>query len=251
MFCVIIATYNEAANIELLLSEVEAQFSPADFRIIVVDDDSPDGTASLANEANYNYGNIIVHTRKSQRGLGTALVAGIRLALEYQNCEHIITMDGDLSHDPGELGQLLAASTKADLVQGSRYVADGSVVGWPLRRLLVSHIANILCRRLLGTGLRENTTNFRVYSRKLAQMILDCPAPLGYEFMLMPILLARQAQLPIVEVGITFRDRRAGKSKMELRTLARWGGFLIQAAWRQTVLRRKLVKIGETPAIEN
>ena len=68
MFCVVIATYNEAANIELLLSGVEAQFSPADFRIIVVDDDSPDGTASLANEANYNYGNIIVHTRKSQRG---------------------------------------------------------------------------------------------------------------------------------------------------------------------------------------
>ena len=251
MFCVVIATYNEAANIEFLLKEVEAPFSPADFRIIVVDDDSPDGTASLANQANDTYGNIIVHTRKSQRGLGTALVAGIQLALEYQNCEHIVTMDGDLSHDPREMGQLLSAAATADLVQGSRYVADGSVVGWPLRRLLLSHTANMLCRRLLGTGLRENTTNFRVYSRRLAQMILDCPVPLGYEFMLMPILLARQAQLPIVEVGITFRDRRAGKSKMGLRTLARWGGFLIQAAWRQTVLRRKLVKIGQTPATEN
>jgi len=251
MFCVVIATYNEAANIELLLKEVEAQCSSAEFRIIVVDDYSPDGTASLAKQANDSYGNIVVHTRKSQRGLGTALVAGIRLALEYQNCEHIVTMDGDLSHNPRELGRLLSAAAKADLVQGSRYVADGSVVGWPLRRLLISYTANIMCRRLLGTGLRENTTNFRVYSRKLAQMILDCPAPLGYEFMLMPILLARQSQLPIVEVGITFRDRQAGKSKMGLRTLARWGGFLIQTAWRQTVLRRRLVKISETPATEN
>ena len=125
MFCVVIATYNEAANIEFLLKEVEAQFSPADFRIIVVDDDSPDGTASLANQANDTYGNIIVHTRKSQRGLGTALVAGIQLALEYQNCEHIVTMDGDLQDRPEEIPALM----NSNCVPGNRDRSQSLTIG--------------------------------------------------------------------------------------------------------------------------
>ncbi len=242
MFCVVIATYNEAANIEALVDGIEAEFAGEDFRVIIVDDDSPDGTTSVASQANDTYGNIMVHTRKAERGLGTALVTGIRLAMGFPNCEHIVTMDGDLSHDPKEMRHLLAVANEADLVQGSRYVPEGSVVGWPLRRHLLSHTANFLCRTLLATGLHENTTNFRVYSRALAEMVLKCPAPVGYEFILMPILLARQARLPIIEVGITFRERRAGDSKMKLKTLMQWGGFLVHAVWRQTVLRRKLIK---------
>ena len=242
MFCIVIATYNEATNIEALVNAIEAECSGEDFRIIIVDDDSPDGTSLLAQQANDVYGNIIVHTRKDDRGLGTALVTGIRLSLGFPRCEHIVTMDGDLSHDPKEIRQLLDVANKADLVQGSRYVPGGSVVGWPLRRHLISYTANILCRTLLWTGLHENTTNFRVYSRTLSELVLKCPAPAGYEFLLLPILVARQARLPIIEVGITFRERQAGESKMKLETLLRWGRFLVYTTWRRTILRRKLIE---------
>ena len=242
MFCVVIPTFNEAPNIEVLVKAIETEFSGEEFRVIIVDDDSPDGTASVANQANGTYGNIVVHSREAERGLGTALDVGIRLAMGFPDCAHIVTMDGDLSHDPKDIRHLLAVANKADLVQGSRYLPGGKVVGLPLRRRLLSNIANILCRTLLATGLHENTTNFRVYSRTLAELVLKCSAPVGYEFMLLPILIARQARLPIIEVGITFRERQGGASKMTLKTIVQWGGFLVHTFWRQRVLRRQLIR---------
>lgn len=153
--CVVVPTYNEAENLPRLVGQIEETLRGLSFELIVVDDSSPDGTARVAEHLNAVHGNILVKSRRAKSGLGSAIQAGLRAALEMDDVENILTLDADLSHDPGEIPRLLRASEQADLVQGSRYVEDGRIVGWSFMRSLVSCVANLFCRMLLRMSMHD------------------------------------------------------------------------------------------------
>lgn len=225
--CVIIPTYEEAGNLPKLINELEAMLRGREFMIIVVDDNSPDGTADVAEKLNELYGNILVHRRPAKLGIGSAVCEGIKIALSFSDCKYIVTMDADLSHDPKDLPNLLKAAEKADLVQGSRYIKGGKIIGWTIFRRIISYIANLLCRILFRTHLFEHTTNFRVYSRKCAETIVKTAQYKKYEWVVASILIAKEHNFRIVEIPITFTDRIHGKSKLKISDILAWFTFII------------------------
>ena len=223
------ATYNEAENLPSLVQELESLnedleralpssvlegLSRDELRIFVVDDNSPDGTSEVAQELAQRYGNLTVITRPRLLGLGSALRTGIREALAA-GCQYIMTMDGDLSHDPHDVARLLVMAQEggAAMVQASRYVKGGGTVGWGLRRRLQSRGANLLYHWLLGTP-HEVTTNFRVFDRRLGELVVNEARGKGFEFQPECILIAMRHGLPIAEVPIVFTERTRGKSKL-------------------------------------
>lgn len=219
---IVLATYNEAGNLARLVETLETLPLPPDARIFVVDDSSPDGTSAIAERLAAAYGNVSVITRPRRMGLGSALRDGMTAALA-DGCSHILTMDADQSHDPLEVPKLLAAAQTedVDLVQGSRYVKGGStrMVGW--RQRLQGFGANLLIRVALGSP-REATTNFRVYSRRAAQLMVTETRGRDFEFQPEGILLAKRRGLHIAEVPITFTGRAAGESKLGLARSAKY-----------------------------
>ena len=209
---IVLATYNEAENLTLLVEELERLGE--DLEILVVDDSSPDGTYRVARELSWQYGNLTLIQRSRKLGLGSALREGLSAALG-SDAGYILTMDADLSHDPSEAPKLFEAikKEKVDIVQGSRYMPGGTVRNSSLRRRVLSRGANLLFHWGAGAP-RESTTNFRVFSRKAASVVLSRAQGNGYEFVPEAILLALSAGLHIVEVPITFSDRERGKSKL-------------------------------------
>lgn len=231
---VIVPTYNESKNLTNLIKEIEEALKGEDFSIIFVDDSSPDGTADLARELDKTHGNIKVHQRPAKLGIGSAIVDGLKTAIKEEDCEIIITMDADLSHDPKEIpGLLKAAEDGADLVQGSRYIEGGKIVGWNKARYMMSFLANLVCRILLRTGMKENTTYFRAYSRRFAEDLVKDVPRLGFEFSIGSILLAKDTSLKIVEVPITFTERVHGKSKLRTKDIFRWWAYVLKTFFKR------------------
>ena len=228
---IVLATYNEAGNLPRLVEKLEALALPLDLRIFVVDDNSPDGTSSVAEGLASRYGNISLITRPGKLGLGSAIRDGLAEALA-QGSDCILTMDADLSHDPQDVPRLLEAAVGEDveLVQASRYVKGGGVAEWGLWRRSKSHLANMLCRWLLGSP-REATTNFRVYSRRVAQLVVEESRARDYEFQPECLLIAMGHGLPIVEVPIVFTGRAEGKSKLGMAQNVRWLLFFVGAVF--------------------
>lgn len=223
--CVVVPTYNEAGNLPEFTARIEKALRNWSFRLIIVDDSSPDATARVAEELNEKFGNIVVNSRVKKSGLGSAIQDGLRAALSMEDVEHIVTLDADLSHDPSEIPKLLRASRNVDLVQGSRYVGDGRVVGWNIRRRVVSRVANLMCRMLFGTSIHDCTGNFRVYSRRCAEEIVNCGAQKGFEWVIEALFIAKRHRLAIREVPITFVDRRAGETKLKGIDIMNWAFF--------------------------
>ncbi|MCH8801836.1 MAG: polyprenol monophosphomannose synthase [Chloroflexi bacterium] len=245
---IVVPTYNERENIPVLCEKLRRTLDGRwTYEIIVVDDNSPDGTGEVVRQLAQDNPAIKLLERPGKLGIGTAFIDGIRHALSIADSDIIITMDADMSHDPGDLPRIIAAAGNADLVQGSRYIQGGKVIGWSLRRKLQSLTANAMCRFLLGTGLRENTTSYRAYSRKLAERLLCLSAVKGYEFLPLVALLARREKYRIVEVAITFVDRRLGQSKTSLRVIVRWGVCILAATLNQRVFRNRSI----TAALES
>ncbi len=226
---IIIATYNEAENLPNLIQGLESLanipeqpscrssnewLTRHEMRIFVVDDSSPDGTTQVAQKLAEQYGNITVITRPRRLGLGSALRTGIQQALSAE-CNYIMTMDADLSHDPHDVPRLLdmAHKSRAALVQASRYAKGGGIIGWGLKRRLQSRGANLLYRWLLGTP-HEVTTNFRVFDRRCGELVVKEARGKGFEFQPECILIAMRHHLPIAEVPIVFTERTQGKSKL-------------------------------------
>ena len=209
---IILAVYNEAENLPSLVEALEGLGE--DLEIVVVDDNSPDGTAHIAHQLSDEYGNLTLVQRPAKLGLGSALRDGMAAALTGE-ARYILTMDGDLSHDPADAPLLLDAMRKerADLVQGSRYMPGGEIRNWSLGRRALSRCANQLFHWGTG-GPRESTTNFRVLSRRGASLVLDRARGNGYEFVPEVMLLALASGLRVVEVPITFTDRERGRSKL-------------------------------------
>jgi dolichol-phosphate mannosyltransferase len=214
---VVIATYNEQENLAALVTAI--LIDPR-FEIIVVDDDSPDGTGALADQLSKDFpGRIAVIHRTGPRGLGRSLVEGLKRALEG-NADLIFQMDADFSHDPKYLPDMAAAAGSADLVLGSRYLNGVSVVNWPLRRLILSSFANHYVRTITGLSVRDCTTGYRCWRREaLARMPLDGLISDGYAFLVEQLHLARRVGCRIREVPIIFVERRHGASKVSTRVL--------------------------------
>ena len=212
---VVLATYNEADNLGRLVEALESL--EIDLQLVVVDDNSPDGTGLIAQQLSTRFGNITVANRPAKLGLGSALQSGIAAALNA-GAQYVITMDADHSHDPADVPRLLAAikTGSADMVQGSRYAPGGGVEGWNGKRRLLSRTANLVYHWGAGTP-HECTTNFRVFSRRAASAVLSRAKGNGYEFMPESTLLVLASRLVIREIPITFTNRRLGESKLDKR----------------------------------
>ena len=212
MNAVVIATYNERDNLAALASAI---LQHDGYRVIVVDDDSPDGTGALADELAATYtGRLTVIHRTSARGLGRSLVAGLKQALT-DGAELIFQMDADFSHDPKYLPDMASAAADADLVLGSRYLHGVSVVNWPLYRIILSSFANQYIRSVIGLEEKDCTTGFRCWRRDaLARLPLDTLVADGYAFLVEQLFLARQQGCRIREIPIIFVERREGASKL-------------------------------------
>src|SRR5215475_7275405 len=211
----VLPTYNEAANIEPFVAAVRSNL-PADARILIVDDGSPDGTGERADRLAERHANVSVLHRRKKEGLGPAYIAGFRRALA-SGAGLVLEMDSDFSHDPAYLPRLLDAAKRADLVLGSRYVEGGGVSDWgPLRRA-VSRGGSAYARLVLGVGVRDLTGGFKCFRREVLEAIdLDRITTRGYAFQVEMTYRALRRGFRIVEVPIVFRERRVGSSKMDL-----------------------------------
>lgn len=210
----IIPTYNEAENIGVLLEKVLA-LGLSDSKIIIIDDNSPDGTGEIVESlSKKSKTQILVIQRKGKLGLGSAYKEGFRIALR-QNASVILTMDADLSHDPNAIPDMLGELKESDLVIGSRYVEGGGIVGFPLWRLALSSIAQALCRFFLGIKVYDSTSAFRVYKTKVIKSIKpDSIRSEGYSFLIEVVFRTQKAGFKIKEVPIIFKARELGKSKV-------------------------------------
>jgi dolichol-phosphate mannosyltransferase len=213
----ILPTYDEAENVAAIVAaarEVLASAMPGDFRILVVDDGSPDGTGDIADELAAAHDDVEVLHRTTREGLGPAYLAGFARALAG-GARFVLEMDSDFSHDPADLARLLAAIEEADVALGSRYVAGGGVTDWgPLRRL-VSRGGSWYARKVLGLHVRDLTGGFKCFRREVLEAI-DLPTvrSRGYAFQVELTHRAVRAGFRVVELPIVFRDRRLGRSKM-------------------------------------
>lgn len=222
---VVVPTYNEAENVERLASEV---LRLDNFDLLIVDDNSPDGTGQLAESLKQRWnGRLDVLHRQGKQGLGTAYVAGFKVALE-RGYDYIFEMDADFSHDPADLPRLLAAAEthQADIVLGSRYVAGGGTVNWPPLRRAISRGGSLYARLILGVPINDLTGGFKCFRREaLAKLDLDHVQANGYSFQIEMTYRAWQRGLKVLEVPIVFVDRQVGQSKMSQRIV--WEAMLL------------------------
>jgi dolichol-phosphate mannosyltransferase len=209
---VVIPTYNERDNIVRLCEEVLAQHPS--FQILIVDDNSPDGTGRLADELAAGNDRIRVIHRPGKLGLGSAYRAGFKVALDL-GADYLIEMDADFSHAPSVLPLFLEAIKESDLVIGSRYLNGVSVVNWPIRRLILSYFASVYTRFVTGLRLKDCTSGFKCFRRSVIEAIdLDSVRSDGYSFQIEMNYRCMEKGFRISEVPIIFIDRHAGTSKM-------------------------------------
>lgn len=210
---VLVPTYNERENLPILVADILAVPGT---EVMVLDDQSPDGTGAVADALAAQYpGRVRVLHRRGPRGLGVSYLEGFRHAIAG-DADLVCQMDADLSHDPKYLPAMIElAGSGADLVIGSRYLNGISVVNWPLRRIILSSFANFYIRTVTGLGLRDITTGYRCWRRTaLARLPLDQIVSEGYAFLLDVTFMAANAGLRIVESPIIFIERRQGASKL-------------------------------------
>jgi dolichol-phosphate mannosyltransferase len=232
---VIVPTYNERENLPLLVDQLMEQ---PNVTVLVVDDDSPDGTGAVADAlAAGHAGRVEVMHRTGDRGLGRSYIDGIQTMLARPvHVDVICQMDADLSHDPRRLPALVAASDHADIVIGSRYVPGGAIVNWPRRRRMLSRFANSYIRLVTRLRVRDCTSGYRCWRRDaLASIPIAHFTSEGYSFLVEMLCAAAAARLRFAEVPITFVERRLGESKLT-------GAVLLESAitpWRVIGSRRR------------
>jgi dolichol-phosphate mannosyltransferase len=227
----VIPTYNERENLPRLVPDVLAQSAELD--VLIVDDASPDGTGDLADElAARHPERVHVLHRGGKLGLGTAYVAGFRWALE-RGYGFVFEMDADFSHDPRHIPEFLALTRNAGLVLGSRYLRGVTVVNWPMKRLILSWLANAYARAVTGVRASDLTTGFRCYRREVLESIdLDAVRSSGYAFQIEMAVRAARRGFRIAEMPIIFVDRNVGVSKMSKRIV--WEA--VWMVWRLRLL---------------
>lgn len=227
---VIIPTYKESENIAALVTSISSLTIP--FDILIVDDNSPDGTAEIVKDLQKTNPNLYLIERPGKLGLGTAYRTGFQWALD-NGYKFIYEMDADFSHDPVDLVRLHSACRNgADVAIGSRYISGVNVVNWPLSRVLMSYVASIYVRVITGMKIKDTTAGFKCYRSDVLESISQYDVKsIGYCFQIEMKFLAWKLGYKIVEVPIIFTDRKLGSSKMT-------GGVFNEALWG--VLRMKL-----------
>ena len=240
LLAIVLPTYNEAENLGPLVRELESL--DLDFQLLIVDDNSQDGTRELAEELSALYKNITVIGRPAKLGLGSALRAGLEAALET-DARYVLTMDADRSHDPQDVPRLMAgfgpnfkpnlieemADAGPDLVQASRYISGGGITGMSSFRRISSRLANLVYHWCAG-GPKECTNNFRVFSRRAAGLAVERSKGQHYEFVPEAMLLILAAGMKVAEVPTIFNGRVSGSSKMGLMQAIRGVACLFSAS---------------------
>ena len=227
---VIVPTYNELENIRPLLDKVLSL--PWGLDILIVDDNSPDGTAEVVKEYQQKTNRVHLIQRPGKMGLGSAYRDGFRYALQ-NGAEYIFEMDADFSHDPEAIGQFLEEAKDADIVLGSRYLNGVTVVNWPLSRLILSYSANVYTRIITGLPLADSTGGFKCFRRRALEGIkLDRVKSEGYSFQIEMSFRCWKRGFKIKEIPIIFVDRRAGVSKMSRKIIWEAAGLV----WRLRLL---------------
>jgi len=225
---VCLPTYNERENLERMVRVLGEH----GVRVLVIDDDSPDGTGRLADELAAELPHVSVLHRDRKEGLGPAYLAGFRRALA-EGAELILEMDCDFSHDPADVPRLINATEHADLVLGSRYVEGGRISNWGLIRRGISRGGSLYAQLLLGVGVRDLTGGFKCYRREVLERIdLAAITSKGYAFQIETTYRALRAGFRVQELPITFADRVEGGSKMSRR-------IVLEAIWKVPALRLK------------
>jgi dolichol-phosphate mannosyltransferase len=228
----ILPTYNEAENIEAIVRAALARLAETGmaYTVLIVDDNSPDGTGRIADRLAEELDEVRVLHRAGKQGLGRAYLAGFALALEA-GAELLIEMDSDFSHDPADLPRLIAAAGAADLVLGSRYVPGGGVLNWGLVRRALSWGGSAYARILLGVPVRDLTGGFKCFNARVLEALdLSQVHADGYGFQIELTYCAIRAGFTVAEVPILFRERRIGQSKMTAR-------IALEAVWKVPALR--------------
>jgi dolichol-phosphate mannosyltransferase len=226
---VCLPTFNERENLETMVSAL-GDVLPADGRILVIDDNSPDGTGEIADRLAAQRDDVDVLHRPLKEGLGPAYLAGFARALEL-GADFVVEMDCDFSHAPADVPRLLAAAENADLVLGSRYVHGGGTRNWGLVRRLISRWGSLYAQLLLGVGVRDLTGGFKCYRRAVLEAIdLRAIHSKGYAFQIETTYRALRAGFRVTEVPITFVDREVGGSKMSR-------AIVVEAMWKVPALR--------------
>ena len=238
---IIIPTYNEYDNLHPLLEQIFTYAPASD--ILIVDDNSPDGTGKLADEISGQNPQVHVMHRVGKLGLGTAYIAGFKYAVEHQY-DAAFEMDADFSHDPRYLPDFLKAIESADLVIGSRYVNGGGTPNWSLLRRFISGGGNIFARVMLGIPVRDCTAGYRCYRRTVLESIgLDTIESQGYAFQVELAYRVYKRGFKIVETPIIFLDRRVGKSKMSRAIFLEGFTWVVRARLGKTSASRKVASL--------
>jgi dolichol-phosphate mannosyltransferase len=231
---VIIPTYREKENIEAVIKAISSLAIP--FDILIIDDNSPDGTGAIVKNLQPSFPNLHLIERPGKLGLGTAYITGFKWALE-KGYSYIYEMDADFSHDPRDLVRLYKACKDdgADMAIGSRYISGVNVVNWPLTRVLMSYVASIYVRLVTGMRIMDTTAGFKCYKKEVLENIKpEHIRSVGYGFQIEMKFTAWKLGYKIVELPIIFTDRKQGSSKMS-------GGIFNEALWG--VLRMKFRSI--------
>ena len=232
---VIIPTYNEIENIENIINTVLAL--KEEFHVLIVDDQSPDGTAKKVKMLKNSTDRLFIEERSEKAGLGTAYIHGFKWAIKNAY-DFIFEMDADFSHDPNDLPRLLkrCQENDCDVSVGSRYVKGGKVENWPKSRWLISYYASIYVRLILMIGIKDTTAGFKCYKRKVLETInLDEIWFIGYAFQIEMKYSAIKLGFKVKEIPITFKDRILGDSKMNM-------GIFKEAFWGVIKLKTKSFK---------
>ncbi len=226
---VIIPTYNEAENIKKIIPEILKRTN-GELDILIVDDNSPDGTSNVVRVFQKEHQNVLLMTRPKKSGLGTAYVEGFQFALN-KGYEYILQMDADFSHEPKDIKHFLKKIESCDLVIGSRYIDGVRVLNWPLSRLFLSVFANFYTRIITGMPIKDSTGGFKCFRRKVLESInLQKIRSNGYAFQIEMNFKAYKKGFKICEMPIVFTDRIRGKSKMSKK-------IVFEAAWMVWKLR--------------
>ncbi|WP_176231466.1 polyprenol monophosphomannose synthase [Candidatus Hakubella thermalkaliphila] len=232
----IVPTYNERDNLRSLAEKIFSASLKVD--VLVVDDDSPDGTGEVGEELAGQYQHFQILHRKNDRGYGKACLEGFKRAVQ-QRYDYICTMDADLSHDPSELKNLLARLDEYDVVIGSRYAEGGKMeVDWSLFRRAVSRLGSAFARFMLGLSLKDCTSGYRCYKRKVLESLdLDKIGSEGYSLLMEILYLCQQKGFRIGEAPIIYVDRQRGKSKLNRRVILEALFFVLKNGLRRIVLK--------------
>ena len=226
---VLVPTYMEKNNIANLIESVNKNLSGNIFEVVVIDDNSPDGTANEVRLLTKDYANIKLIVRPGKMGLGSAYRDGFS-ASSY---EYIVEMDADMSHNPQEITKLLQSLNQDDIVIGSRYIQGGNIVGWNWRRKLISWGANHFARTVLGLKPKDVTSGFRVYSKGAFEKIITQSRLNGYAFQIEILYLAAKFGFKVKEVPITFNERKEGKSKLGTKEIFSFAATMVSLRFRR------------------